>query len=414
MKQNNELSKSDLTKQRIAVMRSLEWCWLSGLMQCGDVRECPEFPTAYTDGWNVAYNMEWMATLTPEEQRGVIVHEEMHKALRHLTVWIRLFEEDAMTANMACDFVVNAMIVETMKSAAVNAVRVVLPGKAIDRTGKGGNAKGEGHLYDSHFINWTAKQVYEYLRQNPPTQQNKGGGGGQDTHDYKSAKQQNSDNAKEQAQARAIEQAVRQGKIIQDRKIGKERGNLPRGIEELLEPTVNWREVLIDYVNSVRSGYDASTYRRLHRRSQMMGIPRPSTYSEQLEHVCVAPDTSGSISGKELSRGISETVNLLDTLRPELMDVMYWDTEVAGHERYISEVGSAFAVTTKPKGGGGTDPGCIIQKLKAERIKPDVLVLITDGYVGSWHENAWPCPVFVLCTTKDIIPPLPHAYLKIE
>jgi len=48
--------------------------------------------------------------------------------------------------------------------------------------------------------------------------------------------------------------------------------------------------------------------------------------------------------------------------------------------------------STKPAGGGGTDPACVPKYLKANQIKPECVVMLTDGYVfGSWGE--WDCPV---------------------
>jgi predicted metal-dependent peptidase len=49
--------------------------------------------------------------------------------------------------------------------------------------------------------------------------------------------------------------------------------------------------------------------------------------------------------------------------------------------------------TTKPEGGGGTSPSCVPDYMNANNIKPQVTIMLTDGYVGNdWGAN-WPSPV---------------------
>ena len=43
----------------------------------------------------------------------MILHENLHKAFRHTTTWKHLYKEHAQLANMACDFVINLMIVDS-------------------------------------------------------------------------------------------------------------------------------------------------------------------------------------------------------------------------------------------------------------------------------------------------------------
>ena len=73
---------------------------------------------------------------------------------------------------------------------------------------------------------------------------------------------------------------------------------------------------------------------------------------------------------------------------------MYWDTSVAGHEVYK---GSAKDIvgSTKPTGGGGTDPDCVPAFMAGRKLAPDALIMLTDGYMSS-SANAWAgvaCPI---------------------
>jgi predicted metal-dependent peptidase len=70
---------------------------------------------------------------------------------------------------------------------------------------------------------------------------------------------------------------------------------------------------------------------------------------------------------------------------------LYWDTDVAGHEVYDRDHQDKLVSSTKPAGGGGTDPACIPVYIKERGIKPECVVVLTDGYVGSWGK--WEHPV---------------------
>jgi predicted metal-dependent peptidase len=84
---------------------------------------------------------------------------------------------------------------------------------------------------------------------------------------------------------------------------------------------------------------------------------------------------------------------IAETVRPEKVDLLYWDSEVAGHEEYSETDLPNIVSSTKPKGGGGTSPSCVSTYMKEKRIEPKCVIMLTDGYVGSDWGNEWPCPV---------------------
>jgi hypothetical protein len=47
----------------------------------------------------------------------------------------------------------------------------------------------------------------------------------------------------------------------------------------------------------------------------------------------------------------------------------------------------------RPKGGGGTNPACVPKYLKDNGIKPDCIVMLTDGEVFDNWGTDWPAPV---------------------
>jgi predicted metal-dependent peptidase len=117
----------------------------------------------------------------------------------------------------------------------------------------------------------------------------------------------------------------------------------------------------------------------------------PSTVSESMGRIVVGVDTSGSIGGRELQEFLSEVKAICDNVKPEMLDLMYWDTEVAAHEVYARDDLGRMLGKTKPAGGGGTDAACVPDYIKARGIKPECVVMLTDGYVASWGK--WQQPV---------------------
>ena len=82
----------------------------------------------------------------------------------------------------------------------------------------------------------------------------------------------------------------------------------------------------------------------------------PSMIGEKVGHIVVAIDTSGSIGGKELDEFLAEVKGVAEEVNPEMVDLIYWDGSVAEHEKYEGAEVSNIVSSTKPKGGGGTDP----------------------------------------------------------
>jgi len=74
-------------------------------------------------------------------------------------------------------------------------------------------------------------------------------------------------------------------------------------------------------------------------------------------------------------------------VNPELVHLIYWDTRVTGVEEYTQETAADMVNSTKIKGGGGTDPTCVEQYLKDEKIKPECIIMLTDGHVPNWGKD---------------------------
>lgn len=372
-----------LKKAKISIMRNPKFALLSGLMTVGKTRVEEDVPTAVTNGRDEAYGRAFIKSLDDKELAFVVMHETMHKMYRHLFVWKKLWDENPQLANMACDYVINIQLVDMDE----RQQWIAMPMKAGKTIG----------LVDPRFRGMHAKQVFDILKEEKKDEGGSGGGagdndgkGGLDAHDWEGAKEL-SDEAKKLLE-RDIDSAIRQGLIAERKVAGAGAGGLARELQELLEPEVNWREVLREFVTTTCAAKDASSWRRVNRRYLASDIYMPSLIGEKVGHLCIGVDTSGSIGGQELADFMSEVKSIAEDVHPDRVDLMYWDGEVAGHEEYDAATVPNIVSSTQPKGGGGTDPRCVHTFMQKKNIKPQALVMLTDGCIGDWG-NEWDIPV---------------------
>jgi predicted metal-dependent peptidase len=381
-----------LQKAKITLLRNPKVALLSGILMVGKTYICDKTPTAKTNGRDEWYGRGFVKKLKEKELAFLVMHEAGHKMYRHLTTWRKLHDENHALANMACDYVINLML------------KNLDPTEAFMAMPKDSSGKLMG-LIDERFKGMNAKQVFDILKQEqkqgPEGKPCEGSGTGQsgqsqadqsiDDHDWDGAKDMTEEQKKEFD--REIDQAIRQG-IINDRKLnGAGAGDLARELGEMLQPKVDWRDALREFVKSVCAGKDNSTWRRPNRRFLGEGTYMPTLISESVGRVLIAVDTSGSIGGEELNAFLSEVVALCEQVSPEMVDLLYWDSAVARHETYAREDTPNIVSSTKPAGGGGTSPSCITDYIKKKNLDPECAVVLTDGYVGSDWGGAWPCPV---------------------
>ena len=374
----NKLSvEQKIQKDHVWIMKHPKYCFYSGVIMIGKVEVKDDIPTACTNGRDTFYGREFMDKLSDRERRAVILHENLHKAFRHLTMWKHLYKENKQAANAACDFVINLMIYDSDPQG----VDVKLP---------------EGCLLDEKYRGMDTGEVYRLL----PKRGGGGGGGDEgteplDDHDWEGAEELTQE--EKETLAKDIDQALRQGAIL----AGKMSANVPREIKELTESKIDWREALREFVTSFCQDKDTSTWRRPSRRWIGQDVYMPSSIGETVGRMVVGVDMSGSIGQAEVGQFLGELQRICETVKPEGVDLLYWDTQVCQHEKYEQDQLGNLLSTTKPRGGGGTAPQCIVDYIKAHKLKPECAVILTDGYVANWG-SGWSCPTLWGVTTKSI------------
>jgi predicted metal-dependent peptidase len=160
-------------------------------------------------------------------------------------------------------------------------------------------------------------------------------------------------------------------------------GNAPAGwgrwADNVLEPTVSWQRLLASAVRrgvaDVAGRVDFS-YRKPSRRSSVTPDVVLPSLRQPLPKVAMVLDTSGSMNDQMLSQSLAEVQGVLRGLgvgrrhlRIVCCDAMAFEAQ---------KVMAASEVQLL--GGGGTDMGAGLAKVAELRPRPDLVIVLTDGY----------------------------------
>jgi predicted metal-dependent peptidase len=381
---STQTSKTYTAQQKLEraflwIMKNPSYVAYTGVLMVGNstLVDQPGF-TARTDGKNVEYGREFVDSLTEQEVRFLILHENLHKTFRHLHVWKHLWQINPFKVNCAADYVINDIILESSENG-----NVVMPA---------------GALHDPKYKGMDTQQVFHLLPDSIGQNGSGGDGSGFDEHDWEGAQEMSTEEVRQLAEQ--IDSAIRQGAIL----AGKLGGQADRLLGELMDVPIDYRTLLEQFVSDHCRGDDELSWRRPSRRSmQFDNMYRPSSISESVDQILIAVDTSGSIDGPVLTEFVSNVIGVCNQVRPARVDLLYWDSEVAGHETYFGDDVERLRESTKPKGGGGTSPSCIPAYMTAHKIEPSCIVVLSDGYVDSFPTD-WNAPVLWVLNS-DVVPP---------
>jgi len=382
---------------KIGVMRSEPFGLLRGVMMLGKTTFTDEIPTACTNGRDEKYNLDFWFETVSNTRKGLgfgQVHENFHKVAKHMIVYQTLYKEDPMLANMACDYWINGRIIK----ADPNGLIVEMP---RDKEGKNIG------LHDTKYDGWTVKRIFNHLKQEQEKGgddgegEGTGGGGGFDSHDWEGAEELTKEERKELGDK--IDEAVRQGIHVGQKAGG---GSLADalGLKDLITPKVDWRIHLRTFMNATCQRKEQSSWRRPNRRFLHQDIIMPTLEGRSIRELLVARDASGSMYWEDrMTKVTSEMLGIAKLLDIEKIHVLDWDGEVAkgGHTTYSSrELESAPELKTV-HGGGGTDPSCVSRYIDEVQLKPDCIIMLTDGEIYNW--GSWRHPILWAITNDDTI-----------
>jgi predicted metal-dependent peptidase len=168
------------------------------------------------------------------------------------------------------------------------------------------------------------------------------------------------------------------------RETSQVRGDVPahlqRWAEEKLRPKADWRRILAAAIRRAIAdvaGASDYSYRRPSRRQSQVGNGK--VVLPALRHpvpaVAVVVDTSGSISDAMLSQALAEVAGVIKACgQQEYVHVLAVDAAVQFCRRVFRPEQVELA------GGGGTDMRVGLEAAAKLRPRPDIIIVITDGF----------------------------------
>mgnify|MGYP003669168735 FL=1 len=303
-------------------------------------------PTACTNGKRVVYNPEFISGLTDEEMKFLVAHECMHPMLEHN---YRRLDRDPKKWNIAADYVINELLVQ-------------------DGIGK----MPEVGVQDSDIYNdggGTSDGIYKLLPDNPED----GPGDGQGPPRLDEC--QDGEGTQQEQDQEAAEWKVKVAQAAQAAKMmGKLSANMERLVNEVLNPKVDWREVLQRFVEKCKN--DTRSWARPNRRFLAQGMYLPSMDGEAMGELLFAIDCSGSIGQEELNQFAAEVRTVHEDQKPSKLHVVYFDSEVCGNEHDTFERDDEVKITAR--GGGGTAFSPVFRYMEENDIEPVATIFLTD------------------------------------
>lgn len=391
----------ELQKAHISLLSNDETRFYASAIMVGTSVIDLNTPTACTDGVDTWYGAKFMSELSQPEKVGLVMHENLHKILRHSMRYQHLYKDDAQIAAASVDYVVNDIIVNIK--------------------GYGGWINlPEGRLYDAKFHKWSVSEVYKYLKQgktpdgeqeqrtdtgdksgdegNEPSDGDEGNepsGGGESNEPSSGGSSSVAIGGKEYALDGLDEHKERvftdeqKDKLEQDLNEAVQQANalagvlgldMPRAFVEAARPVVNWKEETAQFFSEFTKGHEEYSWRRYDRRRMANDELMPSRYNERIEELVLAIDASGSMDGPLFDTACNAAVDAIEQIDPECVRVIFWEEHVCSDQEFRDDYAGVRAAL-KPSGGGGTRAACVVEHMKAKGYDPACVVMITDGYL---------------------------------
>ncbi len=308
--------------------------------------------TACTNMKEIVFDPAFTVNLCQEEITFVLLHELMHCVLKHCT---RGRGKIHFVYNVACDIVVNSIILESMGKDEIvvnghNAIHLAPDGK-------------EGRLY-------TADQIYKMLMETKYESLLK---------IYINSLLDSHDGWDVVAGSEILEQ-IWNGNILSAASKSGEGvpGCLERVITELYRsPKIDWKQILHDFIQQDKSDYTFMYPDRRFQGDILMPSFQENIDGEAVNNLWFLVDTSASISNDVLSEAYAEIKDAIRQMGSLSGFVSFFDCEVTKPEPFES---SEQLDKIKPVGGGGTSFRVIFRSMTEYfEEKPEYIIILTDG-----------------------------------
>lgn len=347
--------------------------------------------TAATDGRRIWFSPKFLDELSDSELDFVMMHEILHVVLQHC---MRQGDRNNEQFNIACDIVVNSIILQSNKMDR-GSITLKQYGESMHLAPDG----KEVYLY-------TAEQVYEMLLQKKKGRKLDGRiiAGNLDDHS-RWGTDEDFEELKELWE-KHLEDAC---KAISVRDPSNIRGTLPlfaeRIIKSLRNPQTDWRTILNDFVQEEIVDYSFAPPDRRFDDSPFF-LPDFTLRDDSVKEILFMIDASGSMSDEMVTAAYSEVKGAIDQFDGKLKGWLgFFDASIVEPKPFESV--EEF-LSIRPKGGGGTDFEIIFDYVAQNMSDqpPVSIIILTDGYAPFPREDkSMGIPVLWLLNNKEVTPP---------
>jgi len=324
------------------------------------------------------WNETFTAKLSDSELEAVLAHESMHMALQS---FYRQDTRDHGLWNIATDLAINALL----KNEGIH-----LPDGCIipDSDDKWEFKGKDGKVVIENVLKKSAEEIYDVLSSHAEkvyqdykidSDGNYEGSidqhqdGGEEGEDGEDVTESNADeNANKEKWKRYATEAMTQHKMR-----GKSSSHLERLIDGVLNPEVDWRSKLSQFITK-ELPVDF-TMRAPGRRFYTTGVYYPSIIREKL-NVIVAIDTSVSISDNEYKKFLGECLGIARAWDQVEMRILWWSTEVTDDQQ-VTSANADSLINYEFGSTGGTTMSCVADYCEENNITNNLYIYLTDGHV---------------------------------
>jgi len=382
MSDTNDPVIYELTKARIKLFMGMPFFGvLAGQLVLEDATKWCK--SVASDGVHFYYNRDFIKKLTRSELLFIFGHEVCHAVFDHIG---RRNGRDKQVYGMACDYLVNYTLVK-------EGVGTMPP---------------EG-LYDKRFTDdMTSDEIYDILMRESVSikmtldehldavGENESGNGGDNETVVRVIGGQDGPPKLTKEDIERIKNKTRAAMVSAAHAAGAGRvpASIARMIDGLIAPKMSWKELLDTHIRS--SVKDDYTFQRSSRRQYDGGFILPGQNYEDTIDVCIAIDTSGSMTQEMLRDFLSEVRGIMQTFRDYKVSIYTFDTKVYNFRVYTPDNGDDISEYPM-EGGGGTSFVCCFDWMKEHNIEPDRFIMFTDSY----SSDGWGDPNY--CDTLFVI-----------
>lgn len=359
---------------------------------------------AVDGGWRLYYNEDFVLRQTVANLATFLQHEAMHCMLDHSGRYgqLRDSEPDQTLFNIAADCGINHIIEDS--------------GFSFD----GADQPVRYKNFPDINKNMSTEQAYFILKNKPPEtpkkdQAGKGSGpspdcgsvAGGEPRTYEIPQDDTSAPAAGEETKSLVKSQVAAEISLATKGKGSIPGDLVRWADDFQNPKINWRRQLAVRVRAAlatKAGRRDYSMMRPSRREQGLissetVVRLPAMRQPNDPKTKVVVDTSGSITAEMLKLTLAEIMGITKAVgNSEGVYVIPCDSVAypAQKVRTQSDVASL-----KLPGGGGTDIGKGIFAAIESKPKPDVVVIVTDGYTPWPSSKPFGCDNFIVLLTTS-------------